>query len=95
MGQGKGPETQVGGSITHRAQHELNGLNSLMNEDLAEAVLTVVGGLGTGSSVFIGVHFVIFELVALLINKFIELFVTVVGVGLLTEVHYDRLGEEH
>lgn len=38
MGQGQGPQTQVGGGVGHAAEHELDSLNHLVDEGLANAV---------------------------------------------------------
>ena len=44
MGEGQGPQTQVGCSIRNRTQHELDRLDDLMNEDLAHIVSLLVAG---------------------------------------------------
>ncbi len=36
VSQRESPETQVTGSVGHSSQHELNGLNQLMDEDVRE-----------------------------------------------------------
>jgi hypothetical protein len=39
MGEGEGPKSKIRSSIRNRAQHKLNSLNSLMNENFAEGVV--------------------------------------------------------
>ena len=38
VGKRQSPQSEVGGSVGHSSQHELNGLDQLMNKHLAEVV---------------------------------------------------------
>ena len=42
VGQGQGPETEVGGGVGHRAKDILDSVDPLVDHDLAETLLSVV-----------------------------------------------------
>jgi hypothetical protein len=43
--QGEGPESKIGGSVRNSSKHEFDRLNNLMNKDVTEGMVAIIGAL--------------------------------------------------
>lgn len=95
VGQGQGPETQVGRGVGHSAEHKLNSLDHLMDHQLTETASVFIRGSSRSHDIGVKVKFIIFGMDSFSVHKFFTLGFGLLLVGLAAEGEDDWLDAEH